>query len=125
LRVGWPPSSPARIASGRAPRIEREDLLIRPLLDGSAGLDRVSGAVAPTFAAPLVRPARKADADVLGDLYGTATPAELTELLDHEIEGVFPSELPHAYFTWQIDRERRHSIEAVASSAPLGELRGG
>jgi hypothetical protein len=92
---------------------------ILPLLADRAWLsfhDRLSGALAPTFAAPLMTAGRLSDAEVMSKLYaggGVADRAE--ELFDHESDGFFPGHLPHCYFAWQIDAHRHHLIEAVAS----------
>jgi hypothetical protein len=92
---------------------------VLPALAGRAWLsfhDRLSGAIAPRFVAPVVTPARLSDAELLRELYGSESTAHSAELLDHESEHFFPSHLPHAYFAWQIDRARWHLIEGVSSS---------
>jgi len=150
------------------PRIERADLLLRPLVEGSAGLleliaqepqasvvfcnvlgqthfmlpelefmqfkrafrervvpalgargwlsfhDRFSSALAPMFVAPHRAAARLDDAAVLRELYGKAD--RYGELLDHDTEGLFPAELPCAYFCWEIARGFHHLIEGVGAS---------
>ena len=35
------------------------------------------------------------------------------ELFDHQSDGFFPANEPHAYFSWQIDARRHHLIEGV------------
>jgi hypothetical protein len=92
---------------------------IVPLLESRAWLsfhDRLSGSLAPRFEAPYVTLARLDDAAVLRELYPTEQAGAPVELFDHQSEGFFASELPHAYFNWQIDRERYHLIEGVALS---------
>src|SRR5882724_7283351 len=98
-----------------------------PLLEGRAWLsfhDRLSGALPARFAQPLVLPARLSDEEVLARLYsadnaglgiGAAKSKASTELLDHQSDGFFPPQLPHAYLAWQIDAQRCHLIEGVAS----------
>jgi hypothetical protein len=91
---------------------------IRPELESRAWLsfhDRFSGALAPSFNAPFTAPARLSDPQVLRDLYGDANGTDPIELLDHDSGEFFQSDLPHSYFTWQIDRERWHLIEGVKS----------
>ena len=149
-------------------RLERRDQLLRPLLDGSAGLaevleadpelclifgnvlgqtrflldesqferfkaafrerigpllvtrawlsfhDRLSGVLSPKFESPYLAASRLDDRAVLRDLY-PSEPSGSVELFDHQSDGFFPSELPHAYFDWQIDGSRHHLIEAVKS----------
>jgi hypothetical protein len=91
---------------------------VLPALDGRAWLsfhDRVSGPLRPNFAAPLASPARLSDEAVLRELYRTDQAGPSAELLDHESDGFFPEQLAHSYFSWQIDRQRYHLIEAVRS----------
>jgi len=161
----------ARRLGLREPRIERKDKLIRPLLDGSAGLpeliqaepgasvifcnvlgqtrflmndqeflcfkaafrerllpaleqrawlsfhDRFSSALAPAVPAPFTAPARLSDAEVLREFYPSGAATGSAALLDHDSEGFFPNQLPHAYFAWQIGRARSHLIEGVSSGA--------
>lgn len=95
----------------------RERLL--PVLERRAWLsfhDRLSGALAPKFEAPLTVRARLTDAEVLRDLYRAEPGGPARELLDHGSDGFFPAHLPHSYFVWQIDRASWHLIEGVASS---------
>ena len=91
-----------------------------PLLEGRAWLsfhDRFSGTLAPSFRAPYLAPARLHDQAVLSALYPAGYSGALVELYDHQSDGFFPSQLPHAYLTWQIDAVRHHLIEGVAQSA--------
>jgi hypothetical protein len=152
-------------------RLESRDLLIAPLLDGSAGLaellradpeaclifgnvlgqtrflreeaeferfksafrerigpllgsrswlsfhDRLSGTLAPSFSAPFIAPARLDDDAVLRELYGQDQGGAPQELFDHQSDGFFPANVPHAYFSWQIDARRHHLIEGVLHNA--------
>lgn len=94
---------------------------IWPLLETRAWLsfhDRLSGALAPNFQAPFLASARLDDDAVLSRLYPAARSGALVELFDHQSDGFFPSHLPHAYFSWQIDAARNHLIEGVAQGAP-------
>jgi hypothetical protein len=91
---------------------------IVPLLAGRAWLsfhDRLSGGFAPRFEQPHLAPARLDDAAVLRELYPSAPAEAQVELFDHQSDGFFPRQLPHAYFHWQIDRARHHLIEGVMS----------
>jgi hypothetical protein len=91
---------------------------IWPLLAGRGWLgfhDRLSGKLAPTFPAPHRAPSRLDDASVLRLLYPTDPGAGPVELFDHQSDGFFPSDAPHVYFNWQIERERWHLIEGVSS----------
>jgi hypothetical protein len=93
---------------------------IWPLLKGRSWLafhDRLSGDLAPSFKTPFLANARLDDAAVLRELYPPGHPGAPVELFDHRSDGFFPSQLPHHYFTWQIDRRRYHLIEGVASSS--------
>ncbi|MEO8903427.1 MAG: hypothetical protein ABI488_14540 [Polyangiaceae bacterium] len=105
------------------PEFERFQMAFRarlvPLLAGRAWLsfhDRLSGALSPHFHAPYRASARLDDAAVLRELYPSDQPGSSVELFDHHSGGFFPSTLPHAYFSWQIDRTHHHLIEAVRSS---------
>lgn len=99
---------------------------IGPLLEHRSWLsfhDRFSGTLAPSFSAPYRSSARLADEALLRELYPGAREARgapdalgEAELFDHQSDGFFPSELPHYYFNWQIDRVRYHLIEGVAST---------
>jgi hypothetical protein len=92
---------------------------IAPLLAGRAWLsfhDRLSGSLSPRFDAPYISPARLDDVGVLRELYPSELGGPLVELFDHQSDGFFPSELPHAYFNWHIGRARYHLIEGVALS---------
>jgi hypothetical protein len=92
---------------------------IIPQLERRAWLsfhDRLSGALAPEFSQPFAAPARLTDAEVLRELYRADSARASADLLDHGSDDFFPSERPHTYFSWQIDRERYHLIEAVAST---------
>ncbi len=55
------------------------------------------------------------DASVLSELYPRDPGARAVELFDHRSDGFFPDTLAHSYFSWPIDRERHHLIEAVSS----------
>jgi hypothetical protein len=92
---------------------------IVPLLERRTWLsfhDRLSGTLAPEFAQPFTAPARLTDAEVLRELYRAGSAPGSAELLDHGSDDFFPSARPHTYFNWQIDRERYHLIEALASA---------
>jgi hypothetical protein len=92
---------------------------IVPLLEQRAWLsfhDRLSGTLAPEFAQPMTLPARLTDAEVLSELYRADSALGSAELLDHGSDDFFPSDRPHTYFSWQIDREHHHLIEALASA---------
>ncbi len=93
---------------------------IVPLLESRAWLsfhDRLSGVLAPAFSAPFLAACRLSDAEVLSELYRAQSLTLSAELFDHQSDGFFPEQQPHAYFTWQIDRERFHLIEAVSVGA--------
>jgi hypothetical protein len=96
---------------------------IVPLLGSRAWLsfhDRLSGMLAPVFGAPFFAAARLSDAEVLSELYRAHALTLSAELFDHQSDGFFPEQQPHAYFTWQIDRQRYHLIEAVSAGARSG-----
>ncbi len=95
---------------------------ITPLLESRSWLsfhDRLSGTLAPSFRAPFLMPERLDDHGVLRELYGQAqagalgAPGAPQELFDHQSDGFFPANAPHAYFSWQIDDERHHLIEGT------------
>jgi hypothetical protein len=87
-----------------------------PLLADRAWLsfhDRLSGALAPSFSAPFIASARLDDETVLRELYSQNERGTPQELFDHHSAGFFPANMPHAYFSWQIDGARHHLIEGV------------
>jgi len=91
---------------------------IAPLLASRSWLsfhDRLSGSVPPSIAGCFLSRTRLSDASVLRELYSSEKPGRVVELFDHQSDGLFSSELPHAYFSWQIEAARYHLIEAVAS----------
>lgn len=81
--------------------------------------DRVSGTARPTCERPMIANSRLSDAEILELLY-SETPLERRgrdlKLIDHLTEGLFPENLPHSYFSWELQPGRFHLIEAVASS---------
>jgi len=92
---------------------------IWPLLGSRAWLsfhDRLSGNLAPRFAARHRAPARLDDERLLSELYAADGVAKPVELFDHDSGGFFPESIPHSYFSWQIDRQRYHLIEGVMSN---------
>lgn len=89
---------------------------ITPLLDSRSWLsfhDRLSGTLAPSFRAPFLVPERLDDHGVLRELYGQGHTGAPQELFDHQSDGFFPANVPHAYFSWQIDGKRHHLIEGL------------
>jgi hypothetical protein len=90
---------------------------ITPLLGTRSWLsfhDRLSGTLAPSFNAPFLSRRRLDDEAVLRELYSQSEAGAPQELFDHQSDGFFPANLPHAYFSWQIDGARHHLIEGVA-----------
>ena len=73
--------------------------------------------MAPQLDMPFVASKRLDDAAVLRRFYAHDQSRGQVELFDHESHDFFPSHLTHAYFDWQIDRDRHHLIEAVAVSS--------
>jgi hypothetical protein len=89
---------------------------IGPLLLSRSWLslhDRFSGNLRPSFTGSFLSGSRLSDAKVLSDLYASERLGAVVELFDHQSGGFFPSQLPHAYFSWQIDSARHHLVEAV------------
>jgi len=102
---------------------------IVPLLAERAWLsfhDRLSGSLAPKLDDRYTAPARLDDQAILRELYPTmdasAHANATVELFDHQSDGFFPSQLPHTYFHWQIERTRHHLIEGVTSSPESWQL---
>ena len=87
---------------------------IAPLLFGrrwASFHDRVSSSAPPRFSMPYRSARRLSDAELGPSLYsGTAG---TVELYDHLTEGLFPADLPHDYFHWEIEPHSHHVIEAV------------
>lgn len=85
--------------------------------------DRVSGYLRPVHEHPVTTQTRLSDAELLDELYDAPAAAahrspRQRELVDHLTEGLFPTQLPHSYFTWEIEPRRYHLIEAVAQVRP-------
>jgi len=83
--------------------------------------DRVSGTTRPEFEQPLIANSRLGDDEVLEALYSESarsTSLERAELLDHLTLDFFPAELPHAYFSWELEPRVFHLIEGVCAPAP-------
>jgi hypothetical protein len=79
--------------------------------------DRVSGYLRPVHEHPITTETRLTDQELLSELYDDLGPnlkPRQRELVDHLTEGLFPSDVPHSYFTWEIEPGRYHLIEAVA-----------
>ncbi len=80
--------------------------------------DRVSGYVRPSFENSVTSNSRLKDGEVIELLYsGTLVTKSHRDiqLVDHLTEGLFPMDLPHTYFSWEIEPGRFHLIEAVKS----------
>jgi hypothetical protein len=79
--------------------------------------DRVSGELKPEFEPPLFADGRVSDRELLDVMYRSPEVASVDEagLLDHATEAYFPSELPCAYFCWELEPQLYHLIEAVRS----------
>ncbi len=80
--------------------------------------DRVSGTVEPALEQGVRSAARLSDAEVTARFYPPLEdvgPRSVgrTELLDHLTAGLFPSERPHAYFSWPLLPGVFHLIEAT------------
>ncbi len=75
--------------------------------------DRFSGSARPAFEGTLLCDRRADDEALLTRAYMEDAPA--SELLDHLTSGFFPPELPHAYFSWELEPGVFHLIEAVGS----------
>jgi hypothetical protein len=85
--------------------------------------DRVSGYLRPVHEHPITTATRLTDEELLSELYDDLGPnlkPKQRELVDHLTEGLFPSNLPHSYFTWEIEPGRYHLIEAVAKVFEAG-----
>jgi hypothetical protein len=78
--------------------------------------DRMSGNVRPNLQSALVSDARLTDAELLSAIYsyaGTSLSLAAGELRDHFTSGFFSSDLPHAYFCWELMPNYFHLIEGV------------
>jgi len=73
--------------------------------------DRVSAAVPPRLTMPHRAPSRLSDQEMVRTFYGGV--AGRVELLDHLTGRLFPEDLSHAYFHWELERGAHHLIEAV------------
>lgn len=79
--------------------------------------DRVSGYLRPTFERPVTSNSRLTDEEIIELLYGGKNLFRRnrdTTLVDHLTAGLFPENLPHSYFSWEIEPGRFHVIEAVS-----------
>ncbi|HLV64515.1 MAG TPA: hypothetical protein VKY73_01830 [Polyangiaceae bacterium] len=106
------------VTEREAPELVRVHAAVARAIEGRSWVsfhDRLSGELRLDFAQPLVADGRLSDAEVLEHLYaqpGETDPAPLG-LTDHLTAGLFPSELPHAYFAWELEPGLFHAIEAV------------
>jgi len=81
--------------------------------------DRVSGTAAPEVDPVVHAESRLDDAAVVRRFYPSllderdSTRGDSPELLDHLTEGFFPSDRPHAYFSWPLMPGVHHLIEAT------------
>lgn len=82
--------------------------------------DRVSGSVPPTFTGTLSSTHRWSDAEVVRHAYDIGSTIPRVELHDHSTEDLFPAELAHSYFHWQLGPGQHHLIEGVFRVAPEG-----
>jgi hypothetical protein len=81
--------------------------------------DRVSGRIRPSFVPPFRSSHRLSDDEVATELYKhtlIGDQAEAVTLLDHFTSELFNAELPHEYFTWQLEPGSYHLIEGVMST---------
>jgi hypothetical protein len=80
--------------------------------------DRVSGYARPTCEHAVTSNSRLSDAEILELLY-SETPRNRRnrnlKLIDHLTAGLLPANLPHSYFSWELEPGRFHLIEAVSS----------
>ncbi len=83
--------------------------------------DRVSGVLQPALTQATVVEERWSDKELLNHAFAEARDlpqGTAPELLDHLTEGLFPTDLPHAYFSWELEPGWFHVIEAVRSVRP-------
>lgn len=81
--------------------------------------DRLSGPLAPSLEGLVRSPRRWSDAEVLERAYAApAGAAPVVELTDHQTEGFFPADQPHAYLRWELEPGVHHLIEAACSAGP-------
>lgn len=110
------------VSSTDAPQLSRVRTTVQQALVGRSWAsfhDRVSGLLRPTFDGVVISDSRLSDDEVIASAYeSSAAKAKLgdNELLDHLTEGFFPSELPHAYFVWELSPGLFHLIEGVCSA---------
>ncbi len=109
----------------RAPEFERIGSAIGQAIQGRSWAsfhDRLSGYVSPVAKDPITSETRLSDEEILVELYDANErengPAR-RELVDHLTQRLLPSELPHTYFSWEIEPGRFHLIEAVAQTAEV------
>lgn len=75
--------------------------------------DRVSGSLRPSFAGMLPSNHRWSDAEVIRQAYDVQHAPGRVELHDHSTEDLFPAQLPHSYFHWELSPGHHHLIEGV------------
>jgi hypothetical protein len=114
------------VSSSEAPELARVRDVVRQSLVGRSWAsfhDRFSGELRPAFEGTLLSDGRPSDEQLVERAYADeiekngALPAEL---LDHLTEGFFPTDLEHAYFSWELDPGLFHLIEAVRSAKVAG-----
>ncbi len=91
--------------------------LVRKTLAGRSWAsfhDRLSGRLRPRLARPYLAETRLDDDELIRRFY--PAPTGTVELGDHDTQGFFPAESPHAYFCWDLTPKWAHLIEATHSS---------
>ncbi len=78
--------------------------------------DRVSSTVAPSVSLSGLHAAQRLTDDELEPLYAHSQTS--VTLVDHDTEDLFPRELAHSYFSWELTPGYFHLIEAVQQTRP-------
>jgi hypothetical protein len=102
----------------RAPEFVRVQSAVECALIGRSWLsfhDRVSGSLGPSLEQVAFAPRRWSDREVIANAYYGDPDSKDLELRDHLTSGFFPEDVPHAYFTWQLEPGLFHLIEGVCS----------
>jgi hypothetical protein len=111
------------VGDSALPAFQRVKLAIEQSIQGRSWAsfhDRVSGYVSPAEKNPITSETRLTNDEIIAELYDvneSHLDLRQRELVDHMTEGLLPSQLPHTYFSWEIEPGRFHIIEAVAHTA--------
>lgn len=112
------------VTDAKAPELLRAKQAVKQAIGGRSFAsfhDRVSGKLRVDLDPPAFVERRLTDEEILTELYGVEGSLESATLVDHLTEGIFPDDLPHAYFVWELAPGTFHLIEGVRRDGAVAE----